>query len=197
MEKRFCQSSENNKLPILNHLKSIFESTTQVLEIGSGTGQHAVYFSANLPHLKWRTSDVSQNHPTIEQWIKDFPSSNVMSPVKFVLGEDKWPVSGIDGVFTANTTHIMQPDEARLMMEEVAENILPKGVFCQYGPFNVDGKYTSEGNQKFDQHLKNEGCGGIRDIQELQTWVAGTSLRLVDNISMPANNFLLVWHKKA
>lgn len=195
MEKRFCQSTENNKQPILNHLLALFESVNQVLEIGSGTGQHAIHFAPILRHLTWYTSDVEENHDTINQWINDYPSDNIVRPTRYQIGVDEWPVEAVDGVFTANTTHIMQPTEAKLMMQSVAQELTDGGVFCQYGPFNVDGVYTSKGNEKFDQHLKNEGCGGIRDIQELQDWLAGTTLQLRERIAMPANNFLLVWRK--
>lgn len=195
MEKRFCQSTENNKAPILTYLSNLFESVTRVLEIGSGTGQHAVHFAPKLSHLIWHTSDVEDNHETINQWIDDFPSDNLVRPVRYVVGKDEWPIQQVDGAFTANTTHIMQPDEAKLMLRSVALNLEAGGLFCQYGPFNVNGQYTSEGNEKFDQHLKSEGCGGIRDIQELQDWVSDTTLLLKERITMPANNLLLVWQK--
>lgn len=195
MEKRFCQSTENNKVPILTYLSTIFEPVQRVLEIGSGTGQHAIYFAPALPHLTWQTSDVEENHETINQWVDDFPSDNIVRPIRYRVGVDEWPLQHIDGVFTANTTHIMQPNESKLMMRSVARELEVGGVFCQYGPFNIDGCYTSEGNEKFDQHLKDEGCGGIRDIEELQSWVADTTLNLEERIAMPANNFLLVWRK--
>jgi hypothetical protein len=97
-------------------------------------------------------------------------------------------------VFTANTTHIMQPSETQFMMQLVANNLPSGGVFCQYGPYNFQGQYSSESNKTFDQHLIGQGCGGIRDIDELTLWAK--PLVLIETVPMPANNFMLVWQKK-
>ncbi|ALS99197.1 DUF938 domain-containing protein [Lacimicrobium alkaliphilum] len=199
MSKPFSQACENNKQPILDVLKTAFAHTEAVLEIGSGTGQHGVFFAPNLPHLIWQTSDMPENHSGINAWIDAYPCSNLKPPLSLTIGEDNWPDSGppgFDGVFTANTTHIMQVSEAREMMQLVAENLPPGGVFCQYGPFNIDGQYTSDSNRAFDQHLLARGCGGIRDIAELQGWVQGRGLVLNRRYQLPANNQLLEWHKR-
>jgi cyclopropane fatty-acyl-phospholipid synthase-like methyltransferase len=196
MSKPFSQACENNKQPILEVLKTAFADTQSVLEIGSGTGQHGVFFAPNLPHLSWQTSDMPENHPGINAWIDELPAPNLKRPVPLTIGEDNWPDSGFDGVFTANTTHIMQVSEARAMMQLVADNLPSGGVLCQYGPFNVDGQYTSDSNRAFDQHLLAQGCGGIRDITELQSWVEGRGLVLVQRHQMPANNQLLEWRKR-
>lgn len=193
--KAFSQACENNKTPILAVLQAYLGDSRQVLEIGSGTGQHAVYFAPRLPHLLWQTSDLAVNHASITAWIDDNPSDNLKAPIEFQIGLHPWPMPQADAVFTANSTHIMQADEAKQMMQMVAEHLPLDGVFCQYGPFNIDGRYTSESNQAFDQHLLAQGCGGIRDIAELQEWDKG--LELVAQVPMPANNFTLVWKKKA
>ncbi|XOV78769.1 MAG: DUF938 domain-containing protein [Aestuariibacter sp.] len=194
-EQRYCQASENNKIPILNELRKQFSGCSAVLEIGSGTGQHAVYFAQHLPHLHWHTSDVPENHDSILAWLEDADLNNVNAPVLFTIGQDQWPQGQYDGVFTANTSHIMQKDEVELMMRLVAEHLPLGGVFCQYGPFTQNGKHKGEGNLLFDQHLRREGFGGYRDTTELQNW-GGALLTLSAIIDMPANNHLLVWHKK-
>ncbi|TEW48293.1 DUF938 domain-containing protein [Psychromonas algicola] len=193
MTKQFSGSCERNQQPILEQLFRLFKDRQRVLEIGSGTGQHAVFFAKHLAHINWHTSDAKTNHASINAWIEESPSQNLHSPIEFLFGEQSWPAIEMDAVFTANTTHIMQKHHAKLMMETIAANLQKGGLFCQYGPFNIDGKYTSEGNREFDLHLANEGCGGIRDINELTQWATG--LRLVEKISMPANNFLLVWQR--
>jgi hypothetical protein len=193
MNKPYSQACENNKQPILDQLVRCFADSYKVLEIGSGTGQHAVHFAPGLSHLVWQTSDQSHYHSGIQGWLAEFPADNLKAPLPLTIGQDSWPDVGVDGVFTANTTHIMQPSEAKLMMQAVAQKLPKGGAFCQYGPFNIDGQYTSDSNQNFDQHLRNEGCGGIRDIEELQSW--GLGLDLQERIPMPANNFLLVWIK--
>ena len=192
-EKRFSPSCENNRIPILTVLKEALVGRKHLLEIGSGTGQHAVYFAPELTHLTWQTSDLTVNHPSINAWLADSPAANLRQPLAFKIGSDNWPVAGVDCVYTANTTHIMQPSEAREMMQVVAQGLPSGGVFCQYGPFTIDGEFTSQSNHDFNQHLLNEGCGGIRDIAELTLWAG--ELQLVEQHAMPANNFMLVWHK--
>lgn len=193
MDKPFSQACENNKQPILTQLQRFFSHARQVLEIGAGTGQHAVFFAPQLPHLHWTPSDQPQYHPGIEAWIHEYPSANLSSPIAFTVGENSWPAPTYDAVFSANTAHIMQPVEAQLMMRLIAQNLPEGGVFCQYGPFKVDGEYTSDSNAAFDQHLHEQGYGGIRDIDELRGWAEGLSL--VDVVDMPANNLLLHWIK--
>lgn len=191
MSKNFAEHCERNKQPILDQLAIYFKSSRHVLEIGSGTGQHAVFFAEKLPHLRWHTSDMPENHDSVNAWITESQLKNISPPVELQIGRDPWPDLNVDAVFTANTTHIMQPEEAQQMMALVALNLPEKGVFCQYGPMIVDGEYTSESNRHFDQKIKDEGFGGIRSIEELTAW--GEKMTLIEKISMPANNVLLVW----
>lgn len=192
-DKPFSQACENNKQPILEVLKTFLVDRKCLLEIGSGTGQHATYFAPRLKHLEWYTSDMPDHHHGIKGWLADAPSSNLHLPLSFTIGINPWPLVKVDSVFTANTTHIMQPFEAQIMMQLVAENLPEGGIFCQYGPFNFHGKYTSDSNAAFDQHLGEQGCGGIRDIDELILWAK--PMTLIEKVAMPANNFLLVWQK--
>ena len=183
-DKPFSQACENNKQPIFNALGRVLAGSTNLLEIGSGTGQHAAYFAPRLTHLEWQTSDMPNNHKGIKAWLEDVSVLNLHQPLSFTIGIDEWPLDHFDAVFTANTTHIMQPSEAQLMMRLVADNLPDGGIFCQYGPFNFHGQYTSDSNVAFDQYLSEQGCGGIRDIDELTLW--GKPLILVEKISMPA-----------
>lgn len=195
-EKPFSQSCENNKKPILDELSRVLADRKVLLEIGSGTGQHAAYFAPRLAHLQWHTSDMPDKHSGIKAWLKEAEASNLHQPKSFTIGAAEqgfWPLANVDAVFTANTTHIMQPSEAQLMMQLVADNLAKGGVFCQYGPYNFQGQYTSDSNQAFDQHLNEQGCGGIRDIDELSLWAK--PLVLIEVLPMPANNFLLIWQK--
>jgi cyclopropane fatty-acyl-phospholipid synthase-like methyltransferase len=191
MSKGFAPSCERNQQPILEQLSIYFKDRKQVLEIGSGTGQHAVFFAQYLPHLIWNTSDMLDNHKSIYAWMNEASLSNVVAPIEFHFGKHAWPDLPIDAIFTANTTHIMQREDAKLMMQTIAKNLPAGGVFCQYGPMNVNGEYTSDSNRDFDLHLAESGCGGICDIAELKEWATG--MILAEQIPMPANNFLLVW----
>ncbi len=193
MNKPFSQACENNKTPILNVLENTFSACSHVLEIGTGTGQHAVFFAANLPHLKWQTSDQPEYHAGINQWLKEYPLTNLLPPVSFTVGQDDWPAQTVDAVFTANTAHIMQRHQAKLMMQMVAKYLPEGGVFCQYGPFTHNGEFNSQSNQDFHQHLIANGYGGYRDINELTKWADTLTLKSIKN--MPANNLLLIWQK--
>ncbi|WP_339724920.1 DUF938 domain-containing protein [uncultured Paraglaciecola sp.] len=194
VDKPFSQACENNKQPILEVLNRVLADRQKLLEIGSGTGQHAAYFAPKLKHLEWQTSDMPNNHLGIKAWLDEAQVSNLHQPISFTVGTNDWPLGNFDAVYTANTTHIMQPSESKLMMELVADNLPHGGIFCQYGPYNFQGQYTSDSNAAFDQHLSEQGCGGIRDIDELVTWAR--PLNLIETIAMPANNFMLIWQKR-
>lgn len=192
MSKCFSPSFERNKQSIVEQLSIYFKNSQNILEIGSGTGQHAVYFAPLMPNLKcWYTSDMPENHVSINAWLSDSNSKIISNPIELTIGQDSWPNVEVDAVFTANTTHIMQPEEAQLMMEMISINLPKGGVFCQYGPMMINGEFTSGSNQEFDESLKKKGFGGIRGIEQLVSWAKG--MELVAKIPMPANNFLLVW----
>lgn len=194
MTKPFSQACENNKAPILAVLEAVFSKATRVLEIGSGTGQHAVHFAAGLPHLQWQTSDVPAHHEGINAWLNDAALPNLLPPVALQVGKDVFPASGYDAVYSANTAHIMFADEVALMMAGIAELLPAGGVFCQYGPFIYQGRFSSASNQAFHQSLLQRGLGGYKSIEDLKRW-AGPSLVLGDIFDMPANNLCLIWTK--
>ncbi|MEW9797513.1 DUF938 domain-containing protein [Alteromonas sp. CYL-A6] len=192
-DKPFSQACENNKGPILSHLAREFARTTRVLEIGSGTGQHAVHFAAHLPHLTWQTSDQPHYHAGITAWAEEARLANLRLPLTLTIGEEAIPQAQFDGVFTANTAHIMQKEEVQRLMHDVSTALPDGGVFCQYGPFTQNGVFSSDSNRDFHQSLLERGLGGYRDITELQAWRGKLVLNAIHD--MPANNLLLVWKK--
>ena len=191
----FSQACENNKVPILHVLRRVLADATSVFEVGSGTGQHAVYFASNLPHVTWHTSDQPPYHGGINQWIDAYPSTNVVRPVEYVAGVHSLKGRNFDAVFSANTAHIMQKKEVITLMQNVDENLPADGVFCQYGPFKQQGQFSSQSNAEFHAALLERGCGGYRDVEELKSWVK--TLILSEVIVMPANNLFLVWKKQS
>jgi len=194
--KPFSQACENNKAPILAVLKEAFKSATLVLEIGSGTGQHAVYFSQALPHVMWQPSDRAENLPGINLWLGEAEHKNVLLPVMLDVTQENWP-QHFDAVFSANTAHIMSWDIACRMITEVGRRLPVGGVFALYGPFNYDGEYTSASNHAFDLHLKSVNpLQGIRDFEQVEQVANQARLYLQKDHTMPANNRLLVWEKK-
>ncbi|MEM9102401.1 MAG: DUF938 domain-containing protein [Pseudomonadota bacterium] len=194
--KPFSQACENNKQPILEALTPIFKESSTILEIGSGTGQHAVFMAANLPHLIWQTSDREDNIPGIRAWLEDAPSPNCKMPLVLDVSEDLWPISYFDGVFSANTSHIMDWQTVHDMFTGIGKRLKASGVFVLYGPFNYQGQFTSLSNQQFDTHLKlRDPQMGIRDFEDIENLAKSVQLFLIDDIAMPANNRLLVFKK--
>lgn len=193
--KPFSQACINNRQPILAVLQRVFANTFRVLEIGSGTGQHAVYFARELPHVHWQASDLAENLPGIHQWIADQPLPNLPEPLALdVTGE--WPAVRFDAVFSANTTHIMPWATVHILLTEVAGRLPPGGLFVLYGPFNYEGTFTSDSNSRFDSWLKaGDSSKGIRDFEKIDDTLRHLGLELVEDNPMPAHNRLLVWHK--
>ncbi len=198
LRKPFATSCEENKLPILEVLKKEFRDKSNVLEIGSGTGQHAVFFAEQLNHLTWQPSDRAENLAGISAWVTDSTASNISTPLTLDVALDQWPKKSFDGVFSANTAHIMGWQEVEKMFQGVAQILKKHGCFCLYGPFNYDGKFTSESNARFELWLKAQNpVSGIRDMNTLEKLANGLSLQLTEDYEMPANNRILVWRKQA
>jgi cyclopropane fatty-acyl-phospholipid synthase-like methyltransferase len=194
-EKPFSQACENNKLPILAVLQRHFQQVTSVLEIGSGTGQHAVYFSQSLPHLIWQPSDRAGNLAGINRWIAECNHHNLRTALELDVTQLYWP-TGFDAVFSANTAHIMSWEIAQEMIVQVGQRLPGNGVFALYGPFNYHGSYTSDSNRQFDEHLKAvHPQQGIRDFEQIDAIAASAGLKLLEDCAMPANNRLLIWKK--
>lgn len=195
--KPFAESCEQNKQPILEVLRKEFAKAHRVLEIGSGTGQHAVYFAAEFPHLTWQTSDVAEYHPGILAWQTDSGLKNIQAPLTLNVATDSWPEEQYDAVFSANTVHIMGWPEVEAMFAGIGSILEARGHFCLYGPFNYGGKFTSESNARFDQWLKaRDPRSGVRNFEDLDCLAHSAGMSLLRDHAMPANNRTLVWSKK-
>lgn len=193
----YSEACERNKEPILNILKDAFILCSSVLEIGSGTGQHAVYFGMNLPHLVWQPSDLSANLPALRARIDVEGTDNVSEPVELDVNSLPWWVSDFDGVFTANTLHIMPSENTVKLFEGLNDTMVTGGVLCIYGPFKYNGKHTSESNRKFDEFLRTrDPRSGIRDFEYVNGIANRFGFTLVKDHDMPANNRCIVWKKK-
>lgn len=196
--KPFSDACEQNKRPILAVLQQHFVEVSNVLEIGCGTGQHAVFFAAQLPHLRWLTSEVTEFHPGIKAWLDEAGLSNIAGPVALDVNQSDWPVTEIEAVFSANTVHIMDWPSVENMFAGIGCVLQPRGVFCLYGPFNYKGKYSSDSNAQFDQWLKQrDPRSGIRDFEALNILAQQNGMELVADHAMPVNNRTLVWQKLA
>lgn len=195
MGKPYSESCEQNKEPILEVLREVFaDRPLALLEIGSGTGQHAVYFGQQLPHLTWQTSDLAENHAGIRAWIDEAKLPNVLPPILIDARNPDWKLEPVDAVFSANAVHIMGWDAVVGMFQGIGKVLSAGGVLCLYGPFNYGGKFTSESNARFDQWLKaNNPQSGVRDFEALDELARAQGLKLLKDFAMPANNRSLVW----
>jgi len=194
--KPFSEACEQNKDPILAVLRRYFTEPGTILEIGSGTGQHAVYFGNALAHLYWQPSDVAENLPGVRLWLEEAKLPNVAEPLVLDSTDPHWPVEQVDGVYSANTAHIMHWPAVEAMFRGVGRVLRPGGYFCLYGPFNENGAFTSESNAHFHMSLQMRDPGmGIRDKADLEDLARKAGLERVDDVVMPVNNFTLVWQK--
>ena len=196
MDKPFSESCVENCEPIFAVLAPRLADCTCLLEIGSGTGQHAVYLAPRLPQLVWHTSDRKQNHPGIQAWLAETNAANVRPPVALDVLHDPWPTEPFDAVFSANTAHIMPEEGVAAMLQGVAALLRPGGSFFLYGPFNYRGEFTSESNARFDAWLKDrDPAMGIRDLDWLAPEARRHGLELIEDIEMPVNNRTRVWRR--
>ncbi|HRQ66415.1 MAG TPA: DUF938 domain-containing protein [Xanthomonadaceae bacterium] len=186
-------ATERNRAPILAVLRRHFGDRRRVLEIGSGTGQHAVHFAAALPHLEWQCSDVADHLPGVRAWLDQAALPNTPAPIALDVN-DTWPARRYDAVFSANTLHIMGWLEVERMFAGLGRVLEADAVLAIYGPFNYDGRFTSASNAAFDASLRvGDPRRGIRDFEAVDVLARGIGLTLVDDVAMPANNRTLVW----
>ncbi|MDH3634825.1 MAG: class I SAM-dependent methyltransferase [Gammaproteobacteria bacterium] len=190
----FAEAAEQNKTVIFEAIKPYL--TGDILEIGSGTGQHAVFFASQIPEIRWQTSELESSLPVIEAWIRDSKLENLPPPIELdVLG--KWPEAQYDVIYSANCLHIMGEAAVEKTVEGAAARLKPDGVFAVYGPFNYAGNYTSESNARFDAFLKSrDSASGIRDFEWIDEMASRVNLELVQDVDMPANNRCLIWKKR-
>jgi phospholipid N-methyltransferase len=196
MNKPFSQACANNQAVICTILERLFADKKNVLEVGSGTGQHGVFFAKNLPHLNWQMSDRAQNHAGIKRWVQDHPAVNLIAPIALDVLSDHWPTAHYDAAFSANTAHIMPWEAVVAMFAGIGERLLSGGVFCLYGPMKYMGVLEAPSNVQFDHWLQQQvPHQGIREFHELNQLAMDAGLTLQEDNAMPANNRLIVWQK--
>lgn len=188
-------ATARNREPILAVLRAHFAGARRVLEIGSGTGEHALHFAAALSHLTWQTSDLPENHAGIRAWIAASGRGNVLPPLALDLADSaSWPAGPFDAVFTANTLHIVAWPLVEALFAALPRVLAPGATVAVYGPFNVGGQFTAPSNADFDASLRAaDPRRGIRELEAVQALAADAGLVFVEDIAMPANNRCLVW----
>jgi cyclopropane fatty-acyl-phospholipid synthase-like methyltransferase len=195
--KPHAPACDRNREPILAVLRRHFSDRRRVLEIGSGTGQHAVHFAAALPDLTWQTSDLEENLPGIRLWLEEVRLANLPAPLSLDVN-GAWPQRGYDAVFSANTLHIMSWSDVEALFEHLQPVLEPDACVAIYGPFNYAGRFTSPSNADFDAWLKQRSpLMGIRNFEAVDALAQSIGLRLIEDCAMPANNRTLVWRRQA
>jgi cyclopropane fatty-acyl-phospholipid synthase-like methyltransferase len=195
MDKPHAPATDRNRDPILEVLRERFADRREVLEIGSGSGQHAVYFAAALPWLRWQASDVAGNLPGIRLWLDEAGLANTPPPIELDL-RSPWPDTSFDAVFSANTLHIMGWPQVQQLFAELGARMPPGGLFTVYGPFNFGGQFTSESNARFDASLRaGNPASGLRDFESVDALAAAAGLQLLEDRAMPANNRCISWRR--
>lgn len=196
-DKPFSPASERNREPILAVLREFFADRRHVLEIGSGTGQHAVHFAAALPHLQWQSSDRAEHLAGIARWLDEAALPNTPPPLALDAARGPWPPTAFDAVFSANTLHIMSWPEVEALFAALPAATAAGAKLAVYGPFNVDGRYTSDSNAAFDASLKARAPHmGIRDAAAVDALAAAAGFALHTDVATPANNRLRLWRRE-
>lgn len=201
MHKPYSPACDENKQPILEVLAPRLAAAERVLEIGSGTGQHAVHLAAALAQLQWQCSDVAEHLPGIRAWLDEAGLDNLPPPLALDVDDD-WDATlggggGYDAVFSANTAHIMSRGQVERMFAGVGRLLRVGGLFALYGPFSRQGRHTSESNAAFDRSLRQrDPRSGVRDLDDLQGFAACAGLVLEEDLAMPVNNRTLIWRRR-
>jgi SAM-dependent methyltransferase len=194
----FSEACERNKGPILEILREAFRDVERVLEIGSGTGQHAVWFGQYLPHVLWQPSDVADALPGLRARLEAEAPDNVLVPMELDVARHPWSVHGVDAIFSANTLHIVSWPQVGHFFRGVGETLADGGTLCVYGPFCYGGEFTTPSNAEFDQWLRlRDPASGVRDFEAVDRLAQAEGLTLLADHAMPANNQCLVWRRIA
>jgi cyclopropane fatty-acyl-phospholipid synthase-like methyltransferase len=195
VERPYAPACDRNREPILEVLREHFADRRRVLEIGSGTGQHAVHFAAALPHLTWQATDRSANLPGIRLWLEEAQLPNTPPPLALDVN-GPWPNEIYDAAFAANTLHIMGWEDVVRLFDALPRVTSDDAILAIYGPFNYGGRFTSDSNAAFDARLRAQDAGqGLRDFEAVEALARDAGFTLVADHAMPANNRTLVFRK--
>lgn len=199
MAKGFAPAAERNRQPILDVLRRVLPPRGLVLEVASGTGQHAVYFSEQLAALRWQPSDVSPHAlQSIGSWVAEIGRSNLLAPIELDVRWPTWPLAEADAVISINMIHISGWETSEALFEGARKVLASGAPLITYGPYRLHGEHTAPSNAAFDESLRSRNPDwGVRDIDELTELAARTGFTLQERVQMPANNMTLVWARDA
>ncbi|MGB5548051.1 MAG: DUF938 domain-containing protein [Polyangiales bacterium] len=199
MAKGFAPAAERNRQAILDVLRRVLPSAGLVLELASGTGQHAVFFSQQLPTLRWQPSDASPNAlQSIAAWVEEVERANLLPPIELDVRSPRWPIARADALICINMIHISPWESTEALFRRAGDLLAAGSPLITYGPYRLHGEHTAPSNAAFDQSLRSRNARwGIRDIDELTELAGRTGFTLQERVDMPANNMTLVWTRVA
>lgn len=197
-QRRYAPAAERNRGPILEVLRRVLPPRGLVLEVASGTGQHAAHFASALPGLTWLPSELSEDaFPSIESWAAEVATANLRPPLRLDVCETPWPVGEIDALFCANLIHIAPWEVCEALLRGAGEHLVPGGVLVLYGPYRIGGAHTAPSNAAFDRDLRaRDATWGVRDLEAVTAAAQVHRLQLVERVPMPANNQTLVLRRE-
>ncbi len=189
-------AAERNFAPILGVLKSEFASSKSILELGSGTGQHAAGFAREMPWLEWQPSDIASQLPAIQAWVRAAALTNLSSPFALDVDAHTPRDERYDGAFSANTAHIMSEVSVKRAFRLLGQYLVSGARYCLYGPFRERDKFSTESNARFDASLRQrDPAMGIRDMEVLDGFAGEAGLVRIRHYAMPGNNLLVVYQR--
>lgn len=193
--KGFAPAADRNRGPILEVLRRVLPKEGRVLEIASGTGQHARFFAESLPTLHWQPSDVSDDAlGSIRAWVEDQPLPNLALPLLLDVSQQPWPLRELDAVLCINMIHISPWASTQALFRGAEDSLKDEGTLITYGPYQVAGVHTAPSNAAFDEGLRTRNPSwGVRDLDELRTLASEHGFTLAERVPMPANNMTLIW----
>lgn len=195
--KQFSPACERNKGPILATLRDALSTSGLVLEIGSGTGQHAVFFAEHLPQLQWQPTDLAENLPSMHAWAAAGDAANLLEPRVLDLFSDPWPVTQAQAVVCINTIHIVPWVGVERLFAGAGQLLDSTGILFVYGPYRYAGRPFEPTNKRFDQCLRSRDPeSGVRDFDAVNALARAHGLQLVEDRAMPANNRCIWWMKE-
>lgn len=197
--KRYAPAPERNREPLLPVLREELPAHGTLLEVASGTGQHAVFFARAFPGLRWQPTDLdAESLESIEAWRVEAALPNLLAPLPLDAQSDAWPVSAADAILCINMIHISPWASCQGLMRGAARVLPPGGPLVLYGPYFVEGRPTAPSNLAFDASLRERNASwGVRELGAVSAEALRHGLELVRVVDMPSNNLTVVFRKRA
>ncbi len=196
--RRHAPATERNREPILAVLKTLITGPATILEIASGTGQHAVWFAGKLPDVTWIPSDADEEmRASVAAWARREKVRNIALPPRVIDARARrWNMEAVDGVYCANMIHISPYSACEGLIKGASDCVKPGGFLMLYGPYKVEGEHTAPSNARFDETLRSQNADwGIRDLEAVTALAEAAGFEPEEPVEMPANNLSVIFRK--